>query len=196
MLLPREFIAYLSRQLVNQLTKTVMDAPNAAATAEMIAGIIEDDLAVEDRLNDEVRDLLDQYSDYMRSEGVSYQEMFRRIKNQLIQQRKVIRASGRDTGDGMKLSRDKVIDLSHKIVSALRKQRDVRVKKAENDARLEVVRIITDVLKIEDKVDREARRKIRTIKRDIPEGGEEWEVLHKRYYAEELKRLGIDLNAR
>jgi hypothetical protein len=196
MLLPREFIAYLSRQLVNQLTKTVMDAPNAAATAEMIAGIIEDDLAVEDRLNDEVRDLLDQYSDYMRNEGVSYQEMFRRIKNQLIQQRKVIRASGRDTGDGMKLSRDKVIDLSHKIVSALRKQRDVRVKKAENDARLEVVRIITDVLKIEDKVDREARKKIRTIKRDIPEGGEEWEVLHKRYYAEELKRLGIDLNAR
>jgi hypothetical protein len=96
----------------------------------------------------------------------------------------------------MKLSRDKVIDLSHKIVSALRKQRDVRVKKAENDARLEVVRIITDVLKIEDKVDREARKKIRTIKRDIPEGGEEWEVLHKRYYAEELKRLGIDLNAR
>lgn len=196
MLLPREFIAYLSRQLVTQLSKTVIDAPNAAATAEMIAAIVEDDLAIEDRLNDEVRDLLDQYSDYMRNEGVSYQEMFRRIKNQLIQQRKVIRASGRDTGDGMKLSRDKVIDLSHKIVGALRKQRDVRVKKAENDTRLEVVRIITDVLKVEDKADREARKKIRTIKRDIPEGGEEWDVLHKRYYAEELKRLGIDLNAR
>jgi hypothetical protein len=196
MLLPREFIAYLSRQLVNQLAQNVMDAPNAAATAERIAAIIEDDLAVEDRLNDEVRDLLDQYADYMRNEGVSYQEMFRRIKNQLIQQRKIIRASGRETGDGMKLSRDKVIDLSHKIVAALRKQRDVRVKKAENDARLEVVRILTEILKLEDKVDREARKKIRTIKRDIPEGGEEWDLLLKRYYAEELKRLGIDLNAR
>jgi hypothetical protein len=196
MLLPREFIAYISRQLVNQLGQSVMDAPNQVSTAELIATVIEDDLAVEDRLNDEVRDLLDQYSDYMRNEGVSYQEMFRRIKNQLIQQRKVIRASGRDTGDNMKLSRDKVIDLSHKIVSALRKQRDVRVRKAENDARLEVVRVLTDILKLEDRVDREARKKVRTIKRDIPEGGEEWDVLHKRYYADELKRLGIDLNAR
>ena len=51
---------------------------------------------MEDRLNDEVRDLLSQYSDYMRREGVSYQEMFRRIKNTLISQRKVIRAAGRD----------------------------------------------------------------------------------------------------
>ena len=79
-----------------------------------IAQVIRDELAVEDRLNDEVRDLLGQYSEYMRREGVSYQEMFRRIKNTLISQRKVIRASGRDTGDGMKLSRDKVTEISHK----------------------------------------------------------------------------------
>ena len=47
--------------------------------------------------------------------------MFRRIKNTLISQRKVIRASGRDTGDAMKLSRDKVRDISHKLVEMLRK---------------------------------------------------------------------------
>src|SRR5215510_3854598 len=129
MLLAREFIGYLSRQLVQRLSQTVMDAPNVAATVELIDSTIADDLAVEDKLNDEVRDLLDQYSDYMRREGVSYQEMFRRIKNQLIQQRKVIRASGRDTGDHMKLSRDKINDLCHKIVNALRRQRDVRIRK-------------------------------------------------------------------
>jgi len=60
----------------------------------------------------------------MRREGVSYQEMFRKIKNTMIAQRKVIRASGRDTGDQMKLSRDKITDMSHKIVVALRKARD------------------------------------------------------------------------
>ncbi len=196
MLLAREIVEYLSRQLVNRLSQQLMDTPNPVATAEVIATVIDEDLAVEDQLNEEVRDLLDQYSDYMRNEGVSYQEMFRRIKNQLIQQRKVIRASGRDSGDGMKLSRDKVIDLSHKIVSVLRKQRDVRVKKEQNEARLEVVRVITEVLQTEDKVDREAKKKIRTIKREIPEGGDEWDVLHKRFYAEELKRLGIDLGAR
>ncbi len=196
MLLAREFIGYLSRQLVQRLTQTVIDAPNFAATAELIDKTIGDDLAVEDKLNDEVRDLLDQYSDYMRREGVSYQEMFRRIKNQLIQQRKVIRASGRDTGDHMKLSRDKVNDLSHKIVTALRRQRDVRIRRDQNEVRLEIVKLITEVLTVEEKVDREARNKVRTIKRDIPEGSEEWDVLHKRYYADELKRFGIDLHAR
>jgi len=43
--------------------------------------------------------------------ALSYQEMFRRIKNTMISQRKVIRAAGRDTGDAMKLSRDKVTDI-------------------------------------------------------------------------------------
>lgn len=196
MLLAREYISYLSRQLVNRLSQQIIDAPNSGATVEVIAQIIDDDLAIEDKLNDEVRDLLDQYSDYMRREGVSYQDMFRKIKNQLIQQRKVIRASGRDTGDQMKLSRDKVTDLSHKIITGLRKQRDVRIRRDQNEARLEIVKVMTEFLQLEDRVDREARKKIRTIKRDIPEGSEEWDLLHKRYYAEELKRLGIDLNAR
>ena len=66
MLLAREFIDYLSRQLVQRLTQTVIDASNSAATAELIDKTIADDLAVEDKLNDEVRDLLDQYSDYMK----------------------------------------------------------------------------------------------------------------------------------
>jgi hypothetical protein len=129
----------------------------------------------------------------MRREGVSYQEMFRRIKNTLIAQRKVIRAAGRDTGDDMKLSRDKVIDLSHKLVLALRKARQVRLKKQPNEVRLDIVRQITGLLQREEKVDRAAREKIRSQKREIPEGSEEWDLLLRRYYAEELRKLGIDL---
>jgi hypothetical protein len=196
MLLAREFITYLSRQLVHRLRASTIDTANPDATVELMAQVIQDDLETEDKLNDEVRDLLDQYADYMRRENVSYQEMFRRIKNQLIQQRKVIRASGRDTGDKMKLSRDKVNDLSHKILAALKKQRDIRVKREPNETRLEIVKGITEILVVEEKVDQEARKKVKTIKRDIPEGGEEWDVLHKRFYAEELKRFGIDLGAR
>ena len=148
---------------------------------------------VEDRLNDEVRDLLDDYSEYMRRENVSYQEMFRKIKNQLLSQRKVIKAAGRDTGDPMKLSRDKVNDLAHKIVSAIRKSRDFRVRKDQNELRLALVKEMTDVLQLEDRVDKAARAKIRTQKREILEGGEEYDLLHKRYYAEELRKLGINL---
>src|SRR6266513_224541 len=126
-------------------------------------------------------------------EGVSYQEMFRRIKNTLIMQRKVIRASGRDSGDHMKLSRDKITDISHKLVTTLRKSRELRFKKDANDVRLEIVRAITDLLAVEEKVDRTSRDKIRSQKREIPEGSEEWDLLQKRYYAEELKKFGIDL---
>src|SRR6476646_7677942 len=141
MLLAREFVDYVSRQIVKKLTPQWIEITDNQVAADFIAVVVEEDLSIEDRLNDEVRDMLSQYSDYMRREGVSYQEMFRRIKNTLITQRKVIRASGRDSGDSMKLSRDK----------------------------------------------------IRTQKKEIAEGTEEWDLLHKRYYAEELKKLGIDL---
>ena len=194
MLLAREFIAYLSRELVKKLTPVSIETNNPQAVAEIIANVINEELAVEDRLNEEVREILQQYSDYMRRENVSYQEMFRKIKNTMIAQRKVIRASGRDTGDHMKLSRDKITDMSHKIVSALRKARELRVKKDTNEVRLEIVRDMTDVLLAEDKVDRVARQKIRSQKREIPEGSEEWDLLHRKYYSEELKKLGIDLS--
>lgn len=193
MLLSREFISYLSRQLVKRMTPQIIETSSADSAAEMISLLIEEELQVEDRLNDEVRDLLSQYSEYMRREGVSYQEMFRRIKNTLISQRKVIRAAGRDTGDNMKLSRDKINDISHKMVAAFRKSREFRLKKDPNDVRLAVVQAMTELLGVEEKVDRAARTKIRSQKKDIPEGTEEWDLLHRRYYAEELKKFGIDL---
>jgi uncharacterized protein len=194
MLLAREFVAYISRQLVKRLTPGIIETSTPEQVTEKITEVITEELSAEDRLNDEVRDLLSQYSEYMRREGVSYQEMFRRIKNTLISQRKVIRAAGRDTGDAMKLSRDKVTDISHKLVDMLKKNRDLRLKNKDSNAvRLEIVRVVTDLLVAEDKVDRAARTKIRTQKREIPEGTEEWDLLHKRYYSEELKKLGIDL---
>jgi hypothetical protein len=196
MLLAREFVDYISRQTIRKLSPQWIETTDLQVAGDFMAVIIEDDLAIEDQLNDEVREMLSQYSEYMRKEGVSYQDMFRRIKNTLITQRKVIRAAGRDAGDQMKLSRDKINDLSHKIVAALRKSRDFRLKRDPNDVRLELVKIITDLLQTEEKVDRAARTKIRTQKREIAEGTEEWDLLHKRYYAEELKKLGIDLASR
>src|SRR5579871_211527 len=193
MLLAREFVSYLSRQIVRKLTPQIIETPNPQGVVEIFDRIVNEELAVEDRLNEEVREILQQYSEYMREQGVSYQEMFRKIKNTLVSQRKVIRASGRDTGDHMKLSRDKITDMSHKIVAALRKSRELRVKKDPNEVRLEIVRSMTELLTAEEKVDRLAREKVRSQKRDIPEGSEEWDLLHKRYYAEELKKLGIDL---
>ena len=192
MLLPRDFVAYLSRQIVRRLAPVSIDTPSPDKVAELVNNLIFDELDAEDRLNDEVRDILEQYSDYMRREGVSYQDMFRKAKNQLIQQRKIVRASGRDTGDAMKLSRYKITDISHKLVIAMKKSRDLRVKKDVNDVRLEIVKAFTEILQMEEKADRAARDKVRSMKRDIPEGSEEWDILQKRYYGEELKKYGID----
>ena len=193
MLLPRELVSYLARQLVIKLSPQIIETTQPQAVSELISTVIVDELQVEDRLNEEVREILSQYSDYMRREGVSYQEMFRRIKNTLVTQRKVIRTSGRDTGDNMKLSRDKINDISHKLVAALRKAREVRFKRDVNEVRLALVHDISELLALEEKVDRAARQKIRSQKREIAEGTEEWDLLHRRYYAEELKKLGIDL---
>lgn len=194
MLLPREFVAYLSRQIVEKHTPTTFESTDAAATYETIHTVIVEELSAEDQLNDEVRAMLEEYSDYMRREGISYQEMFRRIKNTLLTQRKIVRASGRDTGDPMKLSRDKLTDISHKIVAALRKSRHVRMKRDQNEIRLKLLATMTEILQTEEKVDKAARTKVRSSKREIPEGSEEFDLLHRRYYAEELKKLGIDLS--
>ena len=193
MLLAHEFIDYIARHIVRRLTPHIVETSDPQSAAELISQVFTEEMLAEDMLNDEIRDILEQYDEYMRREGVSYQDMFRRIKNTLLQQRKIVRASGRDTGDAMKLSRDKITDISHKIVSAMKKSRVMRLKKDQNDVRLQIVGNITEILSVEDKVDKAARTKIRTQKREIPEGSEEWDLLHRRYYAEELKKLGIDL---
>src|ERR1041385_1829421 len=186
MLLARELIAYMSRQLVKKLTPQIIETSHPETVVELISNTITDELAVEDRLNDEVRDLLADYSDYMRREGVSYQDMFRKIKNTLISQRKVIRASGRDTGDNMKLSRDKINDISHKLVTSFRKAREFRLKKDQNDVRLEIVKAMTELLAVEEKVDRAARTKIRSQKKEITEGTEEWDLLRSEEHTAQL----------
>lgn len=194
MLLAREFVTYLSRQLIQRLSPQFLETTDPQAAIEVVDTTITDELSAEDQLNDEVREILSQYSDYMRREGVSYQEMFRRIKNTLVSQRKIVRASGRDTGDQMKLSRDKLTDISHKLIAVLRKSRQFRLKKDANEVRLQIVSAMTEILTVEDRADRAARTKIKSQKRDIPEGSEEFDLLHRRYYAEELKKVGIDLS--
>jgi uncharacterized protein len=192
MLLPRDFVAYLSRQIVRRLSPATIETHSPEKVSELVNVVISDELDAEDKLNDEVREKLEEYSEYMRREGISYQDMFRKAKNALVQQKKIVRASGRDTGDNMKLSRDKINDISHKLIAIMRKSRDLRLKKDMNDARLEIVKAFTEILQVEERADRASRDKVRSLKRDVPEGSEEWDILQKRYYGEELKRFGID----
>lgn len=88
----------------------------------------------------------------------------------------------------MRLSRAKINHLSRLVAEALQADARVELKGDPNGLRLEVVRIIRDEVRRDELIDRAVRTKIQSQKRDIPEGGREWELLYKQYYQEELDK--------
>jgi hypothetical protein len=92
----------------------------------------------------------------------------------------------------MGLSRPKINYLSHLIVKALQQAGTVTFLKPENDVRLQIVKTLTDELKIEDAIDAEVRRKLASYSRKIVEGNREWDVMYQKFYEQEMKkRLGF-----
>ena len=91
----------------------------------------------------------------------------------------------------MRLSRDKVNKLAHTVADALASMEQVDFIEDRNTIRMEARRILEDLLKEEEKLDLAARQKIETQKRTIAEGTQEWDILYRKYYNEEVKKLGI-----
>jgi hypothetical protein len=89
----------------------------------------------------------------------------------------------------MRLSREKIVRLSHVITDELVKRDEVEFVEDRNTIRLEIVKIINEELKREEDLDRAARKKIESQKKSVPEGSLEWDILYHKYYAEEIKRL-------
>jgi len=91
----------------------------------------------------------------------------------------------------MRLSREKTVRLSHKIIDVLVALDDVEFIEDRDTIRLEIVNILQALLKLEEQVDTEVRLKITSQKKEILEGSEEWDVLYRKYYSEGLKRMGV-----
>ena len=91
MSLRKEFVRLLSTRVAEELVEQEMvEIPHGFNLAEHLFPVLDDEASIEDRLNDEVRTLLTQYQDQMRQNGVSYQEMFKLIKNKLVKERKLV----------------------------------------------------------------------------------------------------------
>ena len=91
MLLNRDYVSYVSREVVKRLLEAQMiEVPSAAALTEKVRQTVVEELSIEDRLNEEVREILSRYSDEMRARGISYQEMYKKVKGQLARERKLI----------------------------------------------------------------------------------------------------------
>lgn len=91
----------------------------------------------------------------------------------------------------MRLTREKVIRLSHVVTDVLVATDDVEFIEDRATIRQNVVDILMALLKEEEQVDAQVRQKIGSQKKTIAEGTEEWELLYRRYYNEELRRMGV-----
>ena len=89
----------------------------------------------------------------------------------------------------MRLSREKVNLLSHQVAEKLASIDEVQFIEDRNTIRLAVFDILNKWLKKEETVDLEARRKIESQTRKIPEGSAEWDILYRKYYDEELRNI-------
>jgi hypothetical protein len=92
MKLRREYIEFISERIVDRLVKK--DCINLVADAKAVQArvtqAIVNDLKVEDELDEEVRKILESYTNQMRQQHIEYHEMFQRIKHKLVKERNLI----------------------------------------------------------------------------------------------------------
>ncbi len=91
----------------------------------------------------------------------------------------------------LRVSRDKVNKVAHVVSDALAEMDGVDFLEDRNTIRLEVRKILEELLNQEERIDQSARQKIESQKRTILEGSQEWDILYRKYYNEEVKKLGI-----
>ena len=91
----------------------------------------------------------------------------------------------------MRLSREKIVRISHQVVDLLVQSNEVEFIEDRDTIRQHVVQTITNILREEEKIEQEVRKRITSQKKEILEGSEEWDVMFRKYYSEELRRAGI-----
>lgn len=89
-----------------------------------------------------------------------------------------------------RLSREKINFLSRHILNALFNNEQVEFLDDANEIRLTIVKSIEEEMKLYESLDKRAIEKIQSQKKPIEEGSREWEILYRKYYNEELSKLG------
>ena len=88
----------------------------------------------------------------------------------------------------MKLSREKVLHISHLILAYLDRDDGVEYFDEPQQIRQTIVKLITDEMRSDEAIDALVRKKLESQKRGIVEGSDEWDVLYRKYYEEEVAR--------
>jgi hypothetical protein len=91
MLLSRDYVGYMAKEVVKRLVAGKMiETKHVENLTQQVRQVMADEVTIEDRINEEVREILSKYSDEMRRTGASYQEMYKKVKGQLARERKLI----------------------------------------------------------------------------------------------------------
>lgn len=91
----------------------------------------------------------------------------------------------------MRVSREKINQLSHVVTEALAQRPEVGFTEDHNSVRLEIRKLLEALFAAEARMDEAVRLKITSQKKSILEGSDEWDILYRKYYQDELKKLGV-----
>ena len=91
----------------------------------------------------------------------------------------------------MRISRDKVNKLAHVVADTLADTDEAEFQEDRNTIRQEARRILEVLFTEETRIDAAARQKISSQQRIILEGSQEWDIMYRKYYNDEVKKLGI-----
>jgi hypothetical protein len=89
----------------------------------------------------------------------------------------------------MRLSHERCVHLSHQVINVLEDDEEVEFLRDANDIRLKILQILESEMAHQDEVEETIRRRILTQRRDLPEGSAEYDLLFRRYYEEEMKKV-------
>jgi len=91
MLLSRDYVTYMAQEVAKRLvSEQMIETPSVEQLTPRIRQAMAEELGIEDRVNEEARQILNDHADEMRRTGVSYQEMFKKVKAQIARDRKLI----------------------------------------------------------------------------------------------------------
>jgi hypothetical protein len=91
MLFSKEYVGYLAREVTKKLIAgKFIETEALPLVTEKVHAALVDELSLEDRINDDVRKILETYADEMNKTGANYQEMFRKVKNELVRKYKAV----------------------------------------------------------------------------------------------------------
>jgi hypothetical protein len=91
MLINRDLVTHMAAEIVKKLKEGEMvEVRNAAEITQRVRHAMMDEITVEDRISDEAREILIQHQEQMRNSGISYQDMFKKVKAQLARDKKLV----------------------------------------------------------------------------------------------------------